>query len=85
METQILIIFGTLIGIFFYFLIALCLMEHWVMQAWNETVSVKNKKHFGMKCLIRFCKFCCVIWPVGVPLMMVLGVLYLAFFYFGDE
>lgn len=73
------------LAIFVYFLIAFALINTWLMPTWRETIRLENRKSFQGKMLLRFCKFCCLIWPIGISFGIALGVLYLAFFDSGED
>ena len=76
MSDSIVLIFnyiGILFGIFVYCLIAFVLIEYWINESFKTTISPKHKG------IHKFCKICCLFWPIGAPLILALGVIYLAF------
>lgn len=68
-----------LFGIFIYCLIAFSLIVYWIDESYKETVLPKNQLKISNKRIHKFCKICCLFWPIGVPLLTVLAVIYLAF------
>lgn len=85
MEFNIGIIIISLFGLAVYFLIAFNLIVYWIMETWNKDVSVKTKTDPTSRKWLVFSKFCCLIWPIGVPLLISVGVIWLVLFDFGDE
>ncbi len=67
---------GILFGIFIYCLIAFALIEYWVNASFTETEKEQKIRYKGFH---KFCKICCLFWQIGVPLLTVLAVIYLAF------
>jgi hypothetical protein len=70
---------GIIFGIFIYCLIAFALIEYWVNASYKETILPESQLKISNKIIHKFCKICCLFWPIGVPLILALGVIYLAF------
>ncbi len=70
---------GILFGIFIYCLIAFALIEYWVNASFKEAILPESQLKISNKRIHKFCKICCLFWPIGIPLIMALGVIYLAF------
>jgi hypothetical protein len=70
---------GILFGIFIYCLIAFSLIVYWIDESFKETILPESQLKISNKRIHKFCKICCLFWPIGVPLILTLGVIYLAF------
>jgi hypothetical protein len=68
-----------LFGIFIYCLIAFALIEYWDNASYKETILPESQLKISNKIIHKFCKICCLFWPIGVPLIVALSVIYLAF------